>query len=64
MDIPTSIDGLDFASGYANRSTTIEKGITVTVVSKEHLLFVRQLAAKNEKRRAKETHDIRFLESI
>lgn len=63
LEILTSVDGLEFDVAYRNRKTAVERGVVVSVASKEHLLFIKKLAAKDEKRRVKELGDISFLES-
>ena len=62
LEILTSVDGLEFKVAYQNRKTANQRGVAVPVASKEHLLFIKRLAANDQRRRAKELRDISFLE--
>ena len=64
LEILTSIDGIDFDAAYQKRRLTIEKDVVIPVVSKADLLFIKRLAAQDEKRREKELPDIVFLQSL
>ena len=63
LEVLTSVEGLDFAIAYRDRTQATERGVTIPVVSRRDLLFIKKAAAQHEKRRAKELRDIAFLES-
>jgi hypothetical protein len=65
LDILTSVDGLDFGTAYGKRELAVQNGVTIPIVSKQDLLFIkRTAAARDERRRKKEQADIQFLESL
>lgn len=63
IDILTSVDGLEFSQAFQKRELKLEKGVAIPIVSKEHLIYIKELAAKDEKRRLKELRDIECLKS-
>jgi hypothetical protein len=65
LDILTSVNDLDFATAYREQEVAFQRGITIPVAAKEHLLFIKRTAvASDESRREKELPDIAFLESL
>jgi hypothetical protein len=64
IDILTSIDGLDFDEAYERRESAVQYGIVIPVISREDLIYVKQLAAADEGRRLRELDDIDCLKRV
>jgi hypothetical protein len=63
IDILTSVDGLDFSAAFERREGKPEGEILLPIVSKVDLIFIKESAAKDPKRRKKEIKDIKWLKS-
>lgn len=63
IDILTSVDGLDFSAAFERRKGKPEGEIVLPIVSKADLIFIKESAAKDPKRRKKEIRDIKCLKS-
>jgi hypothetical protein len=64
LSILTSVPGLDFGAAYQERRHAHQGRIVIPVVSREHLVFIKRVAAASDpSRQNKELSDIAFLET-
>jgi len=61
IDILTSVDSLNFDLAYEAREQQMEDGTVIPIVSKKDLIFIKESAATDPKRREKELKDIEYL---
>jgi predicted nucleotidyltransferase len=63
IDILTTVDGLNFNRTYDQRENKLEDGVIIPIVSTRDLIFIKESAAADTKRKEKELKDVECLKS-